>query len=651
MLTSFLNYHIMGTEITGAQLNDFSSQQAGGETTGTFLDTLANNPANDQPYKVRVLRKDTGIQINNGMLSGERPALNGRLFVIDTLLMPPRCGFTNIGPEAFVWTAKTDFPGVKRRVNDGDVNTVWRNHLPRGTPHLRLQFKRAVDVCQIQIAWPAQMPTTNVAVWASDIDGDAVAQTITTVPGGFSVLDFPSKDTLWVGVELTEAQARFLSIAEIMIYEESASEGRSVYDLVAYDQPRFSWITASLHVTGVWKLLKEETRFSYTLFAPTDAAFNRLPPTVRERLGVYDTPTLTEIVLYHIVSTTVLKGELTASRFQFLTTLSGFDIYPARTGNWINNARYVDDVGAAENGHVHAIDQVLIPPNVDVITDGTVRLVGGDENTGRVEIYFQGQWGTVCDDGILTSIADGRRPVTINNGLDIDPNGPFVARTICRELGYVDGAISTQFNTLAQDNSQPIFIDELRCNERNAETRRIQQCTFTGPGAANNCDHREDIGVVCSREGQIRLNGPNPWSGRVEIYNNGQFGTMCSNRFGNSDAEVVCRQLGFHGGVSSSTFGTGGGLPQFNGVLGCDGSEDFVNDCTFSTGTTCASGEQAGVICTPFAEFQVASKKRVGGLTARIAHNARNPKQFKMAKPQAAKTTQIQGGRQNGKRF
>ena len=48
-------------------------------------------------------------------------------------------------------------------------------------------------------------------------------------------------------------------------------------------------------------------------------------------------------------------------------------------------------------------------------------------------------------------------------------------------------------------------------------------------------------------DGMIRLQGGNYSNqGRVEVYCNGQWGTICDNGFGSSDAKVICKQLGYN---------------------------------------------------------------------------------------------------------
>jgi len=110
----------------------------------------------------------------------------------------------------------------------------------------------------------------------------------------------------------------------------------------------------------------------YTLFAPTDAAFNLLPAgTVAALLN--DIPQLTDILKHHVVADSVMSGMLTNG--QVVTTLLGTDITVTVNANgvFIDNAQVIVADLVADNGVVHVIDAVLLPPAADCagIVSGT----------------------------------------------------------------------------------------------------------------------------------------------------------------------------------------------------------------------------------------------------------------------------------------
>ena len=101
--------------------------------------------------------------------------------------------------------------------------------------------------------------------------------------------------------------------------------------------------------------------------------------------------------------------------------------------------------------------------------------------------------------------------------------------------------------------------------------------------------------------GAIRLVNGNDTAGRVEVYLNGEWGTVCDDSWGIQDANVVCRQLGFTAATSApvgASFGQGIGLTQMDDVS-CSGSEERLVDCSYlgSTSENCGHGEDAGVAC------------------------------------------------------
>ena len=99
----------------------------------------------------------------------------------------------------------------------------------------------------------------------------------------------------------------------------------------------------------------------------------------------------------------------------------------------------------------------------------------------------------------------------------------------------------------------------------------------------------------------IRLaNGTNEKEGRVEIYWNNRWGTVCDDIWDDNDANVICKQLGYSGGSAkvSAYFGEGSGLILLDNV-NCNGRESRIFDCRHDTfgEHDCGHHEDAGVIC------------------------------------------------------
>lgn len=102
----------------------------------------------------------------------------------------------------------------------------------------------------------------------------------------------------------------------------------------------------------------------YTIFAPTDEAFNRLSETVTEEL--FDDPkgNLAETLLYHMAPGRYAAAEIAAN--DTVPTVQGNPVsVDAAGGNVaVNGARVTRADIPAANGVIHAIDAVMIPPDV-----------------------------------------------------------------------------------------------------------------------------------------------------------------------------------------------------------------------------------------------------------------------------------------------
>ena len=142
---------------------------------------------------------------------------------------------------------------------------------------------------------------------------------------------------------------------------------------------------------------------SLTLFAPTDAAFNLLPAgTVTALLA--DLPTLTDILKHHVVGASVMSTML--SNNQVVTTLLGTDVTVTinSMGVFIDNAQVIVADLVADNGVVHVIDAVLLPPTTsnsiyDIVSNSA------DHATLKVAIDACALDGVLSDPGSLTLFA------------------------------------------------------------------------------------------------------------------------------------------------------------------------------------------------------------------------------------------------------
>ena len=101
----------------------------------------------------------------------------------------------------------------------------------------------------------------------------------------------------------------------------------------------------------------------------------------------------------------------------------------------------------------------------------------------------------------------------------------------------------------------------------------------------------------------LRLQGPKarPGFGRVEVFYNGQWGTICDDNWDLNDANVVCRQLGFPRAKAALQ---GNDVPDGTGQIwlddvGCTGNETFLDNCPHQGWgiQNCNHGEDAGVEC------------------------------------------------------
>ena len=128
---------------------------------------------------------------------------------------------------------------------------------------------------------------------------------------------------------------------------------------VADHTGQFKTLLAAATAAGLVDTLKSEGPF--TLFAPTDEAFAKLPEGTVEAL-LADIPKLKEILLYHVVGKKIMAGDVTKIKTAETANKKTLSISTNDATVYINNAKVTKADIKAENGVIHVIDSVLIPP-------------------------------------------------------------------------------------------------------------------------------------------------------------------------------------------------------------------------------------------------------------------------------------------------
>ena len=209
-------------------------------------------------------------------------------------------------------------------------------------------------------------------------------------------------------------------------------------------------------------------------------------------------------------------------------------------------------------------------------------------------MFWNEQWGTVCDDGFEEN--DGR--------------------VICKYLGFPD-VVATYHGAHFGQGAGRIIMDDLNCAGH-------EYSPFACPMRAigtHNCGHQEDASVTCQSKlsgtilqcnyfviENVRLVGgivsPTYASGRLEVYVEGQWGTVCDDLIDINSANVACRQLGYERAkkvYQRAHYGQGT-LPILMDDVSCFGYEAQLSHCRSNPigEHNCHHNEDVGISCANY---------------------------------------------------
>ena len=372
LLTNILLHHVVGDSVMSGMLSN-------GQVVTTLLGT-----------DVTVTINPSGVYIDNAMVTvADVVADNGVVHVIDAVLLPnPGCTDPN--------ATNYDSTAI---VDDGScvyaTNTVY-DVVVTSPDHSVLEI--GIDTCGLDgflsgpgpftlfaptdAAFNALGPATLLSLLADlpqltnilkhHVVGDSVmsgmlsnGQVVTTLLGTDVVVTIDPTGVYIDGAMVTVADIvadnGVVHVIDAVLIPQPPA-GNSVYDVIVAS-PAHTTLALAIDTAGLAGTLKGPGPF--TVFAPTDAAFNALPTGTLASL-LNDLPQLADILKHHVVGDSVMSGML--SNGQVVTTLLGTDVTVTinSSGVYIDNAMVTVTDIVADNGVVHVIDAVLLPSSTGV---------------------------------------------------------------------------------------------------------------------------------------------------------------------------------------------------------------------------------------------------------------------------------------------
>ncbi|XP_049331128.1 scavenger receptor cysteine-rich type 1 protein M130-like isoform X1 [Astyanax mexicanus] len=240
------------------------------------------------------------------------------------------------------------------------------------------------------------------------------------------------------------------------------------------------------------------------------------------------------------------------------------------------NCSHNKDVGLRCSGHTQA------------------RLMNGSDScSGRVELQYLSEWGTVCD------VSWDMRAASV----------------LCAQL-KCGSAVAVLGSDWFGEGSGRIWADVFDCQ---GNETHLLKCPISS-WSRTACSHEQYAGVICSgsslasHEGGVRLSGGMECEGEVEVFFRQDWRRVLLDSWSESEASVVCRQLGYGSVLNISSSSSSSPEHSYMCVTGfnCSGSEAHLRNCSSSQAVNCSSTVQLYITCSGTSNTVHSSIRLVG---------------------------------------
>jgi transforming growth factor-beta-induced protein len=319
--------------------------------------------------KTFITVNDLGAFINGSkIIQTDVDVDNGVIHVIDSVLLAPKdIVDTAVADGRFTTlVAAVQAAGLVDTLKSAGPFTVFAPtddafaKLPAGTVEALLQPENLEQLKQILL-----YHVVPGRIWSSDVIKLSTADTAAGLPVSIKVMDGKVfiNDAQVIITDVWTSNG-MIHVIDSVLLPPAPEEMKDIVDTAVADG-RFTTLVAAVQAAGLVDTLKSAGPF--TVFAPTDEAFAKLPAgTVETLLQPENLATLQQILLYHVV-----PGKVMAADVVKLSTAGTAAGIPVRVqvidGKvFINNSQVIITDIVTSNGVIHVIDSVLLPP-MDIV--------------------------------------------------------------------------------------------------------------------------------------------------------------------------------------------------------------------------------------------------------------------------------------------
>jgi len=353
-LQAVLLYHVLGSKVSAADITGM-----GGKGTPKTLNGAT----------VNVTTIDGSVYVNEAkVIKADVQTGNGVIHVIDQVLLPPDMAASNTLAAAAM--AAPQFNTLSMLVTLAGLGDVLKDpkssltvlapnddafaKLPQASVDALLADKELLKQVLLYHVLPGKIASSRLKGALKTVNGASVNLTLIGK-------DIYANEARVIAKDVKTANGTIHVIDTVLLPPDMGN----TIAAVAMSNPQFNTLSMLVTIAGLGDALKDP-KASLTVFAPTDAAFKKVPAATLNML-LKNPDKLKKVLLYHVVGSKITSADISGmGGMGKPTTLEGMtlDVTTRDGAVYVNTAKVVIADVPSANGVIHAIDAVLIPSDL-----------------------------------------------------------------------------------------------------------------------------------------------------------------------------------------------------------------------------------------------------------------------------------------------